>query len=361
MVIYNTSLRWTRVLICQLAAAEDSRLLDRLKPVDAPSYYENRSCMRDTRRLILDHIVTWAEGPLEKNPSRRSAVKNIFWLCGSPGLGKTSVANSLCQRLHKIGKLGASFFCRRDDPVLSDPNRVLRTLLYRLAWLWSPYRDLVVQALRGDPNLNPDWTGCALLLERLYSLENHPKTTLVLVVDALDESGDPQTRTALLRCLSDICTRSNWLKLVVTSRQEHDITSFFQKLDLNGHDLSTDIQAEQDIRIFTKYRMSSLAEQYGLPSTWPGELRLEQIANAPVVYSYSWRRYTNSWTIQIQSPSSLRYSVELSEKRIPSSTSFTRLPSRQELGAIRKISACLCMPSSLSQHTARYPPTRWPR
>jgi hypothetical protein len=239
--------------------------------------------MKDTRQLILDQIVTWVETPLEKdNPSSTSAAKNIFWLCGSPGLGKTSVANSLCQRLHKIKKLGASFFCRRDDPVLSDPNRILPTLLYRLSWICDPYRDLIVQALRGDPNLNPDWAGCTLLLERLYSLQNDPKTApqtaLVLVIDALDESGDPQMRAALLRCLSDISVRTNWLKLVVTSRQEHDIGSFFKKVGLNGHDLSMDIQASQDIRIFTKYRMSSLAEQYELPSNWPGEERLEEIA-----------------------------------------------------------------------------------
>ena len=177
----------------------------------------------------------------------------------------------------RTGNLGGSFFCRRDDPVLCDPNRVLPTLLYRLAWIWNPYRDLVVQALRGDPNLNPDWTGCALLLERLYSLEDHPQTALVLVIDALDESGDPRTRAPLLKCFSELCAHVNWLKIVVTSRPEHDITTFFQKLDLVGHDLSKDTQAHQDIRTFARYRMDLLAKQYHLPSDWPGEPRLEQI------------------------------------------------------------------------------------
>jgi hypothetical protein len=235
--------------------------------------------MKDTRKLILDHIVTWAETVSDNNnPSNGSASKNIFWLYGFPGLGKTSVANSLCQRLHKSGNLGGSFFCRRDDPVLCDPNRVLPTLLYRLAWMWKPYRDLVVRAVRGDPNLNPDWTGCALLLEHLYSLQSHPNTPLVLVIDALDESGEPRTRAPLLKHFSEIWARVAWIKVVVTSRPEHDISSFFQKFGLVGHDLFTDIQAHQDIRIFTKYRMASLAEQYCLPSDWPGESRLEQIA-----------------------------------------------------------------------------------
>jgi hypothetical protein len=237
--------------------------------------------MKGTRQLILDQIVTWAGIPPEKNknnPLDGSPPKNIFWLYGSPGLGKTSVANSLCHRLHGTGNLGGSFFCRKDDPVLCDPNRVLPTLLYRLSWMWSPYRKLVVQAVHGDPNLNPDWTGCALLLEHLYSLQSPPKTGFVLVVDALDESGDPVTRAPLLKCFSDICGRVDWLKIVVTSRPEHDILSFFQKLSLAGHDLSKVDQAHQDIRTFARYRMYLLANRYHLPNDWPGESRLEEIA-----------------------------------------------------------------------------------
>jgi NACHT domain len=275
MVIDNTAQNSTRVTDLQ---TEDSRLLDRLNPVNALSYYEGRSCMKDTRKSILDHIVAWAEPPLENsNESNGSTRHNMFWLYGSPGLGKTSIANSLCQRLHATGNLGGSFFCRRDDPVLCDPNRVMPTLLYRLAWMWNPFRDLVVQALREDPNLNPDWTGCALLLKHLYSLDDRPQTALVLVIDALDESGEPQPRARLLKCLAELCTRVNWLKIVVTSRPEHDISSFFQTLEPMRQDLSKDTQAHQDIRNFARYRMDLLANQYHLPNDWPGESRLEQI------------------------------------------------------------------------------------
>jgi hypothetical protein len=144
--------------------------------------------------------------------------------------------------------------------------------------MWSPYRDLVLRALRGDPHLNPDWTGCALLLEPLYSMHNRPQSTLVLVIDALDESGVPRTRAPLLNHLSEISTRVDWLKIIVISRPEHDLSSFFQKLDVVGHDLSMDDQADQDIRMFTKYRMASLAKEYHLSSDWPGEARLEEIA-----------------------------------------------------------------------------------
>jgi hypothetical protein len=250
-----------------------------MKPVDVPTYFEGRSCMKDTRKLILDRIVTWVAAPSENtNSSNGSAPDNIFWLYGSPGLGKTSVANTLCRRLHNTGILGGSYFCRRDDPVLCDPSHVFPTLLYRLASVWGPYRDLVVQALQGDPNFNPDWTGCALLLGHLYSLQSHPQTPLVLVIDALDECGDPRTRTPLLKCLSEMGARINWLKIIVTSRPEYDISSFFHQIDITGHDLSEDNQAHRDIRIFAKYRMDSLAKQYHLPNDWPGESRLEQIA-----------------------------------------------------------------------------------
>jgi len=144
--------------------------------------------------------------------------------------------------------------------------------------MWSPYRELVVQALRRDPNLNPDWKGCAVLLEHIYLLRDTPKTVLVLVIDALDESGDPLSRAPLLKYFSDISSRVDWLKIIVTSRPEHDIHSFFQRLSLDGHDLSKDNQAHQDIRLFTGYRMDLLAKRYYLPGDWPGKSRLEEIA-----------------------------------------------------------------------------------
>lgn len=191
--------------------SEESRHLDRLKPVEA-SYDPKRGCMPETRKTILDQITEWAIRPLAEGESPYT--NNVYWLYGMPGLGKTTVANSLCARLHAHKQLGGSFFCRRDDPVLREPGHILPTLIYLLAWMWAPYRKLVVQELRKDPQLNPHSRGDELLSKLLQNVDKHPPHGFILVIDALDESGSPQALRVLLKSLIDACSSVPWLRLL---------------------------------------------------------------------------------------------------------------------------------------------------
>ncbi|KIM28349.1 hypothetical protein M408DRAFT_140228, partial [Serendipita vermifera MAFF 305830] len=183
----------------------------------------------------------------------------------------------LCDRLHKDKHLGGSFFCRRDDPVLREPKRVIPTLVSKLAALWTPFRTLVAQALRDDPHLNPESPSGEILLQPLKSLQKHPTRPLVLVIDALDECGDIGTRKKLLNCLLNACKRVDWLKLVVISRPERDIQALLGASGVTSRNLAEDDLDRSDIRHFTEELMRSLVESRGLPDAWPGETRLDQI------------------------------------------------------------------------------------
>src|SRR5450432_2153729 len=194
--------------------------------------------MEGTRITVLNDAVAWA---LRRDtPPNGSNAENIYWLYGSPGLGKTSFANSLCERLHRTKNLGGSFFCKRDDPILRQPKRVLPTLISKLAEMWSPYRKLVAQALQDDPQLNPDSAGGEILLKLLKSLQKRPPSTFVLVIDALDECGESDTRKPLLKSLLETCFQVPWLKIIVTSRPETDIEGFFKKHVVTSRNLVTD-------------------------------------------------------------------------------------------------------------------------
>jgi hypothetical protein len=235
-----------------------------LKPTDAASYQENRSCMPGTRTALLDYLVDWACNPESQNnlPNDTNA-PNMYWLYGSPGLGKTSIANSLCDRLHGTRNLGGSFFCRRDDPVLSEPKRVLPTLVSKLAGMWGPYRKLVAQALQDDPQLNPESRRGETLFSLLESVPKRPSRILVVVIDALDECGDSGTRSRLLTCLLEACSRVSWIKVIITSRPEHDIKSFFEQNLISRRDIAEDNQTRDDIQLFTRHRMTSIATRRG--------------------------------------------------------------------------------------------------
>ncbi|KIM21035.1 hypothetical protein M408DRAFT_117289 [Serendipita vermifera MAFF 305830] len=237
--------------------------------------------MDGTRVAVINDIVTWATKPLNKDTHPQpSNVGGILWLYGMPGIGKSSIAHSICRRLHESKQLGGSFFCRRDDPVLSETKTVLPTLIYGLAGRFGPYRTCVAQALRDDPQLNPQSASEELFLNTLKALKTHPRRTSVLVIDALDECGKSTTRRQLLGQLMEACKQNQWLKVIVTSRPEHDIQSFFNENGVSGRDLSQDDQDRNDIRHFTEARMKWVANKQNQdPEQLIGEGRLGRIVN----------------------------------------------------------------------------------
>ena len=264
-------------LTYNLDAAEMDSLLRRLKPIDEANYQKDRGCMEGTRTAVLDNIITWVKETHDLGEASKPHSNSVYWLYGIPGLGKTSVANSLFRRLHKSGNLGGSFLCRRDEEVLRDPKNILPTLISKLAETWTPYRILVAKVLQDDPHLNSKSTDGELLLKSLQALKTSPPRTLVLVIDALDECGDDTTRKDILKSLFEACSQVSWLKIFITSRPEHDIRSFFEARVCPGQDLSRDDQNDKDIRHFTQERMLSLAKSRKRQPGWPGQARLSRI------------------------------------------------------------------------------------
>jgi hypothetical protein len=229
--------------------------------------------MSGTREALLDTIVEWAvRSRLAETTMGSSRQDTVYWLYGIPGIGKTSMAHSICARLHKRERLGGSFFCRQDDPQLSDPKSVLPTLICKLAATWGPYQKLVADRLRKDPHLNRDSSGYELFSKLIRSLQNHPSHQITLVIDAFDECGDSKTRPSILKGLFDATSQVSWLKVIITSRPEQDIEAFVDQLpggnQCTSHDLARDDDAQKDIRIFAQSRMESVALDCGLPRSW---------------------------------------------------------------------------------------------
>ncbi|KAG9105144.1 hypothetical protein FRC07_009574, partial [Ceratobasidium sp. 392] len=250
-----------------------STKLRELKPVDLAGYDPERQCVAGTRTVILDELTDWA---------RRSDPGSCFaWIRGHAGLGKSSIATSLCLRLNDQHVLASSFFCKRDNQELRDPRRVLTTIVYGLALRWEPYKVAVVAAIQEDPELH------SRHLQPLYDLliakplhriaQDKPSLgVLTVVVDALDECGDASTRRQLLLCLRSMSQYGPWLRVLVTSRPDLDIQEFFKtgeadwfmQYDLAEHDAST------DIRFYVQNTLRDIA----LTDDWPSDAS-DQIAH----------------------------------------------------------------------------------
>ena len=232
--------------------------------------------MDGTREFLLRKILGWATKELgQKGES------NTYWIHGLPGIGKTSLAHSICATLHERNHLAGAFFCRRDDGNLSEPRNILPTLIHKLAGIFPPFRSVVAERLRNDLNLTPGAMQYTFLLELLRKLPRVPKRTLILVVDALDECGNTKSRPSILKALTDAATHAPWLKIIVTSRPEVDIEHFFNGLTHSSalrYDLTADKETASDLRAFAQARFNTVAsERCIIQSPWPERLLLDEV------------------------------------------------------------------------------------
>ncbi len=102
----------------------DAFLKMRLGPAEQHPLDDN--CLPGTRVKILQEARDWLNDC--KSP------KNILWIVGAPGVGKSTIATTLARELaDKPSFLAkapsfAKFFCKRDNLELQDPRRIWRTL-----------------------------------------------------------------------------------------------------------------------------------------------------------------------------------------------------------------------------------------
>ncbi|KAG8702934.1 hypothetical protein FRC09_004449 [Ceratobasidium sp. 395] len=195
--------------------------------------------------------------------------QRIYWIHGFAGLGKSSIAASVCQKLEARNTLAGSFFCKRDDPDLRDPRRVLNTIVYGLATRCEPYGLEVAKAIQGNAQL------CTYHIQRRYAgLVRRPleslgelKTVgnLVVVIDALDECEVGEVRASLLACLEGMSRLVPWLRLILTSRPEKDIKHAIERAD--NHVISCNLYEQEvsgDMHTFVRKRMTDIATESGV-------------------------------------------------------------------------------------------------
>jgi len=245
------------------ACAEQDLLLTRFKRVGT-NYDLTLCCMEGTRETLLNQIIAWAANGSDSG--------NLCWIHGLPGIGKTSLAHSICEKLHDKQRLAGAFFCQRDDASMSELRNILPTLISKLAETFPPFRSIVADRLRSDPNLTSTSMKDSLFVTFICNLSRHPDHALVIVIDALDECGDDQNRPVLLKVLTEAASHAPWLKIIVTSRPEDEIQKFFNRLPRSSYlryDLATDQEAGADLQTFARSQFNLVAQKWCLPSPWP--------------------------------------------------------------------------------------------
>lgn len=269
--------------------------LGKLEParMDASS---RTGCLDNTRTDVLTFIREWVD---TQNSEHR-----ILWLHGPPGSGKSAIATSIASGYSD--SLGAFLFFDRRSPESNDPAITIRTLAYLLGSSNPKLRTFICTTVESNPNIRLSSFSHqfqTLIIDPLASIDIGP-SSIVIVIDALDECGTPKSREILLSVLVEQSAKlPSAIRIVITSRPEKDISDAFKSQPhILPYELDIASQANSDdIMTYFRYRMGQMRIQRAdlqLSADWPGEAmlrRLVQKASGLFVWASTASEFVNGY------------------------------------------------------------------
>jgi hypothetical protein len=178
-----------------------------------------KACLVGTRVATLDLISAWINA-VDK--------PRVLFIHGGAGTGKSAIAHAIGQRFHDLGRLG-SFFCfDRNFQHDRHPESVFSTISRDLADWDAGFRRELAKVLEEQRSLAhtadmiTQWN--RLIIEPMGRL--HFVGPVVVVIDALDESGPTrsQPRLLLLSFLTQrVANLPSNVRIIVTTRLEQDV------------------------------------------------------------------------------------------------------------------------------------------
>lgn len=205
----------------------------------------------------------------------------VYWLNGLAGTGKSTIAQTIAERLFADGKLGASFFCSRDFEDRRNLRYIFPTLAIQLAYGYREFRTILIPLLRTNPGIIHE-----SLYNQMEALIVQPlsssTTTMVIVIDALDECVDEDPQSAILSVMGRLVEGIPSVKFLITGRPEPRIQSGFRLGLLRPftdvfvlHDVEPSV-INTDIRLFLEQGLHELAKRQGVEQDgWPTDKQLD--------------------------------------------------------------------------------------
>ena len=232
-------------------------------------FEREKGCLPGTRRAFLREICDVLNNADEDAPG-------VCLLTGAAGSGKSAVAHSIARLYDGQKRLGSSYCFTSTDVANRSPKNLFSTIARDLCDHDPQYKSALWQVVKDDRALrtsqSPTEQVEKLIIEPSKHL--HGIGPLVVVIDALDESGDQASRRQLLRALSEQIAKNALptnLRFLITTRPESDILSELppgppivrkQMGDIPRHIVDEDIQ---------KFIHHSLNRYTELETFWPDQ------------------------------------------------------------------------------------------
>ncbi|KAH9051182.1 hypothetical protein EDB83DRAFT_2676554 [Lactarius deliciosus] len=240
--------------IKQFMERETTHLLEdverRIEPIVSKNPYlsahaQRAECLEGTRTVVLDEIFAWLEDP---------SSARIFWLSGSAGSGKSTVAQSASIRAPLLGDhlVVSVFFSQFGYAGLCDPSSVFQTLAFQFGLLDIGYKEHISEVISEHPDLfekHLRFQYEKLIIEPLDAIRR-PHSRILIILDGLDEC-EPRGATAVLKVLlAEDVAQPKELKILTASRPEAYLRKIFddrrdsdiRKLSLEDVETASDIQ-----------------------------------------------------------------------------------------------------------------------
>ncbi|KAJ1551779.1 POC1 centriolar protein A [Nowakowskiella sp. JEL0078] len=245
-----------------------------LKPLDKEMEKERSRLFEKhtpgTRKWLFNSIYDFL---VENFDPKNSNQEQVLWLSGNAGVGKSVMAAYAATELEERNLLAGMFFAKHDDLGRNSAQNLIKTLAFQLC-LWNPefgYKllDVLVkekELFSEESKATTEKLFSTLILDPFRNLKS--PTPIVLVIDALDETGKAGHRSDILQVFSTHCKNlPGFVKLLVTSRPEVDIVNAFSGLKqrtLSASDEQSNSDALVYIENFLKKKNSDSKENASL-------------------------------------------------------------------------------------------------
>ncbi|KAI0037546.1 WD40 repeat-like protein, partial [Auriscalpium vulgare] len=226
-------------------------------------YQTGKQCLAGTREELLTDIRAWID-----NVDGWHDASKVFLLTGLSGTGKSSVAHSIANHYDKLKRLGSSVCFNRNKLATCNAEHLFSTIAVDLAEFDSSFRNALVkhvgnkQSLRGAQDLQQQLENFILLPIQELTFVG----PIVIVIDALDESGTVASRYQLLESFAAMLSAlpSNF-RILLTSRPEEDIVQTFLPSQHILHQNMSDVLRESTNNDILKFIQFKLRNAKGIP------------------------------------------------------------------------------------------------
>jgi len=274
-------------------------------PVDAA---HNRSgpvarCLQGTRETLIATIMQWID---------EGSNRPICWLNGPAGSGKSAVSQTVAELCEAHNKLAASYFFFRGAGERSRITHFIPTLAYQLSISVPTTKPFIQRVIHNDPYttrraLRHQFQ--KLLIEPMLAVTDpnlEPTTTMVILIDALDECDDKELMAEFIEIITDACQGNDQFpfRIFFTSRVEEHLRKKFESPVARSvmYPLSLpDFDAGDDIRKFFRSRFAIIYQENhrlmrDVPLPWPSDRDLEALvkkASDSFIFAFTLINFVN--------------------------------------------------------------------